>query len=139
MVGDVVAGGIDERDEFVRLTQLLAREMMRMRFGGRSHPIALSRGSIALVSGSYGWKARLWCAVAGSHLVLEIVGRHLFEDLGPFVAGDSGQILIGDTALLRRLVQLARAFEHLLGDIDRRLGAQRDRDRVARARVDLQT
>src|SRR5262249_46372831 len=70
-----------------------------------------------------------------SHLVLEVVRRHLLEDLGPLVAGDVGEILL--LALLE-LLEHARGFEDRLGDVDRALRPQRQADGVGRARVDLE-
>src|ERR1035437_2031616 len=69
------------------------------------------------------------------HLVFEILGRHPLEDLGPFVARHTGEVLIRSLLFALRLVELAGSFEHFLGHVDGRLGAQRQRDRVARPRI----
>src|SRR5262249_2404269 len=70
-----------------------------------------------------------------SHLVLEVVRRHLLEDLGPLVARDVGEVLL---LALVELLQHARGLQDRLGHVDRTLGPQRQADGVGRPRVDLQ-
>src|SRR5260370_41379341 len=72
------------------------------------------------------------------HFVLEILGRHPLENFGPFVARDTGEVLIRSLWLALRFVELARSLEHFFCHVDGRLGAERERDRVARARVDFE-
>src|SRR4029077_13555504 len=73
------------------------------------------------------------------HFVLEIFGRHPLEDLGPLVARDAGEVLIRSLWFALGFVELARGLEHFLGHVDGRLGAQRQRYRVARSRIDFET
>src|SRR5260370_37249624 len=72
------------------------------------------------------------------HFVLEILGRHPLENFGPFVARDTGEVLIRSLWLALRFVELARSLEHFFCHVDGRLGAERERDRVARARIDFE-
>src|SRR5687767_13494530 len=62
-----------------------------------------------------------------SHLVLEVLGGHLLEDLAPLVSRDVREVLV---LPFLRLLEDARALEDLLGDVDGALGAQREGDRV---------
>ena len=72
------------------------------------------------------------------HLVFEILGRHPLEDFGPFVARDSGEVLIGSLRFALGFVELAGGLEHFLGHVDGRLGAERQRNCVTRARINFE-
>src|SRR5260370_41844280 len=72
------------------------------------------------------------------HLVFEILGRHPLEDLRPFVARDTGEVLIGSLLFALGFMELAGGLEHFLGNVDRRLGPQRRRARGAWPRIAVQ-
>src|SRR5581483_3994595 len=74
-------------------------------------------------------------AAAGLLLVLEVVGAEFFKNLGPFFLRYVGNVFHRALGVLV-LLQHARSLEHGFGDVNRTLGAQRERDRVARPRID---
>src|SRR4029077_16761219 len=121
IVDKEITGAIDQRREFVRRLEFLLGYFAAM--GSRRHQM-LQRAPPGRESEEELARTRL-------HFVLEIFGRHPLEDLGPFIARNAGEVLIRSLWLALRFVELARGLEHFLGHVDGRLGAQRQRYRVA--------
>src|SRR5215475_14963483 len=71
-------------------------------------------------------------------LILEVFGAHFFKNLSPLFFGNVGDILDGGFFGFFALLQDTGSFQNRLGNIDRALGAQSQRDRIAGARIDDQ-